>query len=182
MKQILILSFWSLLVMGCASAQTAADPHSPIEALRIENDSLKQVIAEIEQRAHNQMIRSLTFQDNNAEHAMNFYMEVFEHSEVLNLQRWPANSPGKEGTIMQATFSLNGNLFMVSDSPPVHEWDFSPAVAHYIECDSEEEIEHLFAQLSVNADVPMPLNNYGFSKKFAWIIDQFGVSWQLNLN
>ena len=30
---------------------------------------------------------------------------------------------------MRATFELNGNLFMCSDSPPVHEWNFSPAVS-----------------------------------------------------
>ncbi len=37
-----------------------------------------------------------------------------------------------------------------------------------------------FSKLSENGNVTMPLNNYGFSQKFAWVIDQFGISWQLN--
>jgi predicted 3-demethylubiquinone-9 3-methyltransferase (glyoxalase superfamily) len=129
----------------------------------------------------NQMITSLTFQDNNAENAMNFYVELFDNSRVINVQRWGKDGPVEEGRIMQATFELDGNLFMCSDSPPVHDWDFTPAVSIYIECENESELERLFSKLSENGKVTMPLDNYGFSQKFGWVIDQFGVSWQLNL-
>ena len=71
---------------------------------------------------------------------------------------------------------------MCSDSPPVHAWNFSPAVSNFIDCENEEELNKLFSRLSENGEVTMPLNNYGFSKKFGWVIDQFGISWQLNLN
>ena len=128
-----------------------------------------------------QMIRSLTFQNNKAEDAMNYYVETFENSKVLDVKRWAAGGPVEEGKIMQATFELDGNLFMCSDSPAVHDWDFTPAVSHYLECENEAEIERLFSQLSENGDVKMPLNNYGFSQKFGWVTDSFGVSWQLNL-
>ena len=127
------------------------------------------------------MIRSLTFQQNNAEDAMKFYVELFNNSKVISVQRWPKGGPVEEGRIMQATFELDGNLFMCSDSPPIHDWDFSPAVSHYLECDDELEMQKLFTKLSENGTVTMPLNNYGFSQKFGWVIDQFGVSWQLNL-
>lgn len=83
---------------------------------------------------------------------------------------------------MHATFELNGQLFMCSDSPPIHNWDFSPAISNYVECENEEEINQLWSKLSENGQVTMPLNNYGFSKKFGWVIDRFGVSWQLNVN
>ncbi|HLW62383.1 MAG TPA: VOC family protein [Flavobacterium sp.] len=83
---------------------------------------------------------------------------------------------------MHATFELNGQLFMCSDSPPIHNWDFSPAISNYVECENEEEINQLWSKLSENGQVAMPLNNYGFSKKFGWVIDRFGVSWQLNVN
>ena len=127
------------------------------------------------------MITSLTFQDNNAENAMNFYVALFNNSKVLKLHRWPAGGPVEEGKVMQATFELDGNLFMCSDSPAVHDWNFSPAVSSYLECEDEAEMERLFSKLSENGNVTMPLNNYGFSQKFGWVIDQFGVSWQLNL-
>ena len=127
------------------------------------------------------MIRSLTFQDGNAEKAMNFYTSLFDNSKVITLNRWGKGGPVAEGKVMQATFELDGNLFMCSDSPPVHDWNFTPAVSNYLECEGEEELEHLFSSLSKNGKVTMELNNYGFSQKFGWIIDQFGVSWQLNL-
>ncbi|MGI9392591.1 MAG: VOC family protein, partial [Parvibaculales bacterium] len=58
---------------------------------------------------------------------------------------------------------------------------FTPAVSSYLECEDEAELERLFSQLSAQGHVTMPLDNYGFSQKFGWVIDQFGVSWQLNL-
>ena len=129
----------------------------------------------------NQIATFLTFQDNNAENAMNFYVELFDNSKIINVQRWEKGGPVEEGRIMVAKFSLNGNLFMCSDSPPVHEWNFSPAVSNYIDCKNENELEKLFLKLSENGTITMPLNNYGFSQRFGWVIDQFGVSWQLNL-
>lgn len=127
------------------------------------------------------IITSLTFQDNNAEKAMNFYVALFDNAEIIAITRWGKNMPVEEGKIMQATFSLDGNLFMCSDSPAVHDWDFSPAVSNYLECENESELERLFSKLSENGKVMMPLDHYGFSQKFGWVIDQFGVSWQLNL-
>lgn len=42
-------------------------------------------------------------------------------------------------------------------------------------------ISSLFQKLSEGGSVMMPLDNYGFSKKFGWVSDKYGVSWQLNL-
>lgn len=128
-----------------------------------------------------QIATFLTFQKENAEQAMNFYVALFDNSKIEDIKRWDKNGPGKEGTVMHATFNLNGKLFMCSDSPAIHDWDFTPAVSNYVECNSESELERLFAKLSENGKVMMPLNNYGFSQKFGFIEDQFGVSWQLNL-
>ncbi|WP_143307415.1 VOC family protein [Chitinophaga vietnamensis] len=127
------------------------------------------------------IITFLTFQKNDAELAMNFYISLFDHSKVLHMQRWGKEGPGKENTIMMAVFELNGQKFMCSDSPPVHSWDFTPAVSNYVACESEAEIQKFFSRLSENGDVKMPLGSYGFSRQFAWVTDQFGVSWQLNL-
>jgi predicted 3-demethylubiquinone-9 3-methyltransferase (glyoxalase superfamily) len=128
------------------------------------------------------IITSLTFQKNDAEEAMNFYVSLFDNSKIIKIQRWEKGGMGKEGTIMHATFELNGQKFMCSDSPPIHNWDFTPAVSNYVECENEEKMKILFSKLSENGIVTMPLDNYGFSQKFGWVIDKFGVSWQLNLN
>ena len=123
----------------------------------------------------------LTFQKEDAEQAMNFYMELFDNSEVISIQRWGEGGPGKEGTIMHATFTLNGRTFMCSDSPPIHAWGFTPAVSNFVECTDEAQIDMLYTKLSADGKQMMPLNNYGFSQKFAFVEDRFGVSWQLNL-
>lgn len=169
-----ILGALLLCVSSCTSPIA-----EEVNQLKIENDSLKTILKKNAMKK--QMYRFLTFQDNNAENAMNFYVEIFDNSKVISLQRWPQGAPGEEGKIMQAIFDLDGNLFMCSDSPAIHDWDFSPAISNFIECDSEAEIEKLFSKLSENGNVTMPLNNYGFSQKFGWVIDQYGVSWQLNL-
>ncbi|MEM7038521.1 MAG: VOC family protein [Bacteroidota bacterium] len=124
----------------------------------------------------------LTFQEGDAEEAMNFYIGLFDNSKIVEVKRWGKEVPGKEGTIMVATFSLNGMDVMCSDSPMKHEWNFTPGVSLYVECESNEELEKLFNALSEKGKVLMPLNNYGFSEKFGFVEDRFGVSWQLNLN
>ena len=131
---------------------------------------------------NNKIITSLTFQDGNAEQAMEFYLSIFKNSRVIKINRWPKGGPVEEGKIMQAVFEINDHQFMCSDSPAIHDWDFSPAVSNYMNCENEEEINSLFKKLSTQGKITMPLNNYGFSKLFGWVIDQFGVSWQLNLD
>lgn len=128
-----------------------------------------------------QITTFLTFQGNNAEQAMNFYVEIFDNSKIIEIQRYGNGGPGKEGTVMKAVFELNGKQFICSDSFIKHAWTFTPAISNWVECRDEEELEKKFSKLSENGGVMMPLNNYGFSKKFGWVADQFGISWQLNL-
>lgn len=142
----------------------------------------KQVVSNNDTVMEQKITPFLTFQKEDAEEAINFYVSLFENSKIISIQHWGKDGPGKEGTVMHATFQLNGQLFMCSDSPPVHEWDFTPAVSNYVECKSEKEIKNLWEKLTENGQVAMPLDNYGFSQKFGWVVDRFGVSWQLNLN
>jgi predicted 3-demethylubiquinone-9 3-methyltransferase (glyoxalase superfamily) len=50
-----------------------------------------------------------------------------------------------------------------------------------VECGSEAEIDGYFAALIQGGQAMMPLDNYGFSRRFGWLADRFGVSWQFNL-
>lgn len=123
----------------------------------------------------------LMFQDGKAEEAMNFYTSLIEDSKITEIVHYGANESGDEGTVMQATFTLKGQEFMCIDSNVTHAFTFTPATSIFVTCDSEEEIDHLYQQLSESGQVLMPLGDYGFSKKFGWVNDRFGVSWQLNL-
>ena len=127
-----------------------------------------------------QKITNFLMFNGNAEEAMNFYISLFPNSEIINVTRYKANEAGAEGTIMHATFSLNGQLFMCIDSAVKQPFTFTPAMSLYINCESETEIENLFNKLMDNGTVLMPLGTYPFSKKYAWLSDKFNVSWQLS--
>lgn len=70
---------------------------------------------------------------------------------------------------------------MCIDSHVNHEFTFTPSFSIYLTCDTEKEIDELYNKMIRNGTALMPINNYGFSEKFGWLVDQFGVSWQLNL-
>lgn len=123
----------------------------------------------------------LMFQEGNAEEAMNYYTSIFDDSEITSIVRYGANESGDEGTVMQATFSLNGQEFMCIDSNVKHAFTFTPAFSIFITCDSEEEINTLYQKLIEGGQALMPIGDYGFSQRFGWVNDRFGVSWQLNL-
>lgn len=116
-----------------------------------------------------------------AEEAMNFYVSVFERAEILMIHRFGSDAGAAEGSVMHATFSLKGQTFMCIDSIVKHEFGFTPAISLFVECDTEQEIEHLFHQLSEGGAVLMPLSSTPISKSFGWVSDRYGVSWQLNL-
>lgn len=122
----------------------------------------------------------LMFQGN-AEEAMNHYISIIEDSEITSITRYGPNQPGAEGSVMHATFSLKGQTFMCIDSNVKHEFTFTPSFSIYLTCESEAEIEKVYGALIDGGGAMMPLDNYGFSQKFGWIADKFGVSWQLNL-
>lgn len=128
-----------------------------------------------------QITTFLTFQENNAEQAMNFYTGLFDNSRIIDIQRYGKDGPGKEGSVMKAVFELNGKEFICSDSFIKHDWTFTPAISNWVECKDEDELDMLFSRLGENGRVMMPLDNYGFGRKFGWVADKFGVSWQLIL-
>jgi predicted 3-demethylubiquinone-9 3-methyltransferase (glyoxalase superfamily) len=119
--------------------------------------------------------------DGKAEEAMNFYISLFKDSSVINIKRYGANETGTEGTVMHASFLLKGVEFMCIDSNVKHGFGFTASMSQYVNCETEEEINTLYTKLSEGGQVFMPLSAYPFSKKYGWVGDKFGVSWQLNL-
>lgn len=123
----------------------------------------------------------LMFQDGKAEEAMNYYISIIKDSEITSIVRYGENESGDEGTVMQATFSLKGQEFMCIDSNLKHQFSFTPSISIFVTCDSEEEINSIYQKLIEGGQALMPIGDYGFSQRFGWLNDRFGVSWQLNL-
>ena len=116
-----------------------------------------------------------------AETAMKHYTTLFPGASVESVDKYGPNEAGKEGTIRLATITIAGQRIMCIDSPVKHEFQFTPSFSLFVDCESEEQIAELFTKLSEGGKVLMPLDDYGFSEKFGWVSDRFGVSWQLNL-
>lgn len=112
-----------------------------------------------------------------ANEAIQQYQQWFSELQVESLTYMEDSQQ-----VAMAVLHLKGLKIMVNDSVIQHNFTFTPSTSIFVECESEEEIDSLVAQILEDGQALMPLDNYGFSKKFAWIQDRFGVSWQLTYN
>lgn len=132
----------------------------------------------------------LTFQPSRgqrAAEAIALYTSLFEGDRVLSQTFWdpealpegldPAHA---EGALMLAEFEVAGQRMRASDTLIQHEWDLTPGVSLWLECDGEDEQKAVLAALGEGGQELMPLGDYGFGM-FAWVQDRFGVTWQLAL-
>ena len=123
----------------------------------------------------------LMFQGGAAQAALDLYFSTFPDSGMVRVEKYKEGEPGPAGTIKAAVFTLCGREFMCSDSPIEHKFSFTPSSSTFVVFDSPEALERAFGMLCEEGDVLMPLDDYGFSQKFGWVNDRFGVSWQLNV-
>lgn len=121
------------------------------------------------------------FQGGIAQAALDLYFATFPESGMVRVDRYATGEPGPAGTIKVAVFTLCGREFMCADSPVTHGFTFTPANSTFVDFDSADELDRAFARLADGGGVLMPVGNYGFSRRFAWVNDRFGVSWQLNV-
>lgn len=124
----------------------------------------------------------LMFQNGRAGEALRRYEEIFGGDFTVDeLDTYDESSPGPTGQVQIAVCTLLGQRITCMDSPVQHGFDMTPAISLFIECDDHDELERLFAALSEDGTTFMPLDDYGFSRRYGWVADRFGVPWQLNL-
>lgn len=126
-------------------------------------------------------VRPFLMFEGRANEAIAFYVGLIPNSEIVDVARYGAGEPGPEGTVKFAVVRLAGQQVLFSDSFVSHGFTFTPSLSLFVDCESEVDLERIFAALSEGGGVLMPLGNYGFSRRFGWVNDRFGVSWQLNL-
>lgn len=126
-----------------------------------------------------QKITPFLWFDNQAEEAMHFYTSIFKNAKAGDVRRYGDAGPGPEGSVMTASFELEGQQFMVLNGGP--EFAFTPAISLFVNCEDKAEVDTLWEKLAHSGTVLMKLDTYPFSEKFGWVVDKFGVSWQLNL-
>jgi len=114
-----------------------------------------------------------------AKQALALYKSVFPSFSLISIQN---HAEPHDELIMVATFSIEGQEVMISDSLISHEWSLTPGISFLADLSSEKELENYANTLCKNGKVMMPAGNYGFSKMFTWVEDEFGVNWQFNVN
>lgn len=105
--------------------------------------------------------------DNQAEEAINFYTSVVPNSRILSTTRHGDAGPGPKGTLLAATFELDGQEFMALNGGP--SFTFSIGTSIMIKCETQAEIDHLWENLSEG----------GQKVQCGWLTDRFGLSWQI---
>jgi predicted 3-demethylubiquinone-9 3-methyltransferase (glyoxalase superfamily) len=123
----------------------------------------------------------LMFQEGNVQDAMSIYVSVFPGVRIERIERYGPGEQGPEGTVKVAHVDLTGHRLMFSDSYVKHAFTFTPSISLLVDFGSAEELDRAFAKLSEGGKVFMPLDNYGFGRRFGGCADRFGVSWQLNV-
>lgn len=120
-------------------------------------------------------------QHGKAEEAVNLYVSLFPDSTITHIERHGPDEGETPGTIKQMHFTLRGRGHRAMDSGLDHGFSFTPAISLFVTCAAEAELDRLYENLSADGAVLMPLDKYPFSRKYAWVQDRFGVSWQLHL-
>jgi predicted 3-demethylubiquinone-9 3-methyltransferase (glyoxalase superfamily) len=109
-----------------------------------------------------QKITPFLWYDGKVEEAMKLYLSVFKNSKVVS------TSPGPNGSMMSATFELDGQQFIAFNGGP--HLKFTPAVSMYVNCETQEEVDEFWAKL---------LSDGGREDQCGWLQDRFGLSWQI---
>jgi len=114
-----------------------------------------------------QKITTFLWFDNNAEEAIHFYLSVFENSRLVSIIRHGDAGPGPKGTVLGATFQLEGQQFFALNGGP--KFKFTEAISLFVSCETQEEIDALWDKLSAG----------GYKDRCGWLKDKFGLSWQI---
>lgn len=112
--------------------------------------------------------------DTQAKEAAEFYTSLFENSAVRNVATL-RDTPS--GDCEFVTFELAGQTFMAISAGPLFE--FNPSVSFLVACETREEVDTLWEQLSEGGTALMPIDSYPFSERYGWTTDRFGLSWQV---
>jgi predicted 3-demethylubiquinone-9 3-methyltransferase (glyoxalase superfamily) len=102
-----------------------------------------------------------------AEEAVNLYVSIFKNSKVGSIARCGDAGPGPKGSVMTATFQLDGQEFMALNGGPL--FTFTPAISFFVNCEEQEEVDELWEKLSAG----------GEKSRCGWLKDKFGISWQI---
>ena len=111
--------------------------------------------------------------DAQAEAAINTWCGIFDNAKILYLNHYDKDAAAAagetEGTVMYASFQLEGQPFMAADSGLGHGFTFTEGVSFIVYCATQAEIDTLWAKLTQG----------GEEQPCGWLKDRYGVSWKI---
>lgn len=120
-----------------------------------------------------QRITPFLWFDDAAEAAARFYTSIFDDSRIVTVTRYgaeAANASGRpEGTVMTVAFELDGQHFTALNGGP--QFKFTEAISFVVNCDSQEEVDHYWNELSAGGNEA--------AQQCGWLKDKYGFSWQV---
>ena len=116
----------------------------------------------------NHPIMTCLWFDKQAKDAFTFYQSIFNDITLLSENPFTVN------------YTLAGKRFMHLNGGP--EYKINPSISFFYNAANEAEIDRIWAGLTVDGNIRMPLNTYPWSSKYGWVEDKFGVNWQLMLD
>jgi predicted 3-demethylubiquinone-9 3-methyltransferase (glyoxalase superfamily) len=114
-----------------------------------------------------QKITPFLWFDGQAEEAMNFYTSIFRNSRKGRLMYYGEAGPGPKGSVLSATFELEGIEFTALNGGP--HYKFTPAISFFVSCQSQKEIDEYWDKLLEG----------GAENQCGWLQDKYGISWQI---
>ena len=113
------------------------------------------------------MINPCLWFDGQAKTVADFYVATFPDAKLL----------GGSNLVVQVQVG-DLKISLLNGGP---QFKVNPSISFFYNCNDEAEIDRLWERLSRGGNEMMPLGTYPFARKYGWVADKFGVSWQLTL-
>ena len=114
-----------------------------------------------------QKIHPFLWFDDQAEEAAQFYTSIFEDSSIGKVTQYGRGGPRPEGSVMTVPFRIAGQDFVALNGGPTFQ--FNPAISLVVNCESQEELDRVWERLLEG----------GRPEQCGWLVDRYGVSWQI---
>ncbi len=106
--------------------------------------------------------------NNNAQQAAEFYCSVFPDAKI------------EDSNPMVTLWSSMGEKFMLLNGGPIFKP--TPSISFYSIFPEEDQLQQIWDKLADGGMIMMPLDSYPWSKRYGFLEDKYGVSWQLESN
>jgi predicted 3-demethylubiquinone-9 3-methyltransferase (glyoxalase superfamily) len=102
-----------------------------------------------------------------AEEAVNYYLNIFKNSKILEISHYGDAVPTHKGKVLTLLFEIEGQKFQALNGGS--QFPFTEAISLSVDCETQEEVDVLWSQLSAG----------GSESQCGWLKDKFGLSWQI---